>query len=78
MRLLIFRVVRRKWSKKATCFEVQRARVVTAKEEWYSDFNFSVKMCCSKTVLHTTVCTFNNFGIERDNKGTGRPRKMSA
>ena len=49
-----------KMGRKASLYDVQRARIATLHEEEHSEREIAVKMACSKTAVHTTI---NNFEL---------------
>jgi transposase len=63
--------------KKASLSDVQRAQIVTLHKEGYSERKIAVKICCSKTAVHTAISKFENEGSYSDKKRTGRPRKTT-
>ena len=49
-------------NRKASLSDVQRARIVTLREEGHSERKIAVKMACSKTAVHTTINNFELYG----------------
>ena len=64
-RISVVRNNRRKLKKK-TFSEVYRARNVTLKEEECYECELSVKIPCSKLVVHTNMSYFTKLGIYWD------------
>ena len=56
---------------------VHRARVLTLKEERYSERQYSTRIGCRKTPVHSALGDFTKIGIYENKKSTGCPLIMS-
>ena len=75
-RILVTMGSTRKWAKKHF-HVVQRARIESLQDQGYFERTFSVKVCYSKTALHSAASNFTNFGIYGNKRRTARPRLTS-